>query len=191
MTFWADEIKGLRSEPAQRLRIALRNIPLPAAYREAMIAVRALIRQRKKEGAPFENMLSGLYWLAAMSSFGITYSERAREPGFNILQSIPKRTLLSFKFTYQDLGYERLPLLNKTDVKWIVDAWGEPGNHATLQDLHGPTWDKYENAYCGIQSVRRDVFIGEITDLLREAQSPARPPSLFDRIRKLFKSRAR
>lgn len=33
--FWADRIKEFRGEPQQRLRLAMDNLPLPAAFREA------------------------------------------------------------------------------------------------------------------------------------------------------------
>ena len=46
--FWADKIKEFRGEPVKRLAMALENLPLPAAFREAAIALRALIRAKRK-----------------------------------------------------------------------------------------------------------------------------------------------
>lgn len=72
--FWADRIKQLRGEPLKRLRLALDNVPLPASFREAAIAVRALIREKKKTGEAYEEELALLYGLAAINSFSIPYS---------------------------------------------------------------------------------------------------------------------
>ena len=47
--FWADRIKQYRAEPLKRLSFALKQLPLPAAFREAAIATRALIREKRKE----------------------------------------------------------------------------------------------------------------------------------------------
>ena len=46
--FWADRIKKLRGEPVERLELAIENLPLPASFREAAIATRALIREKRK-----------------------------------------------------------------------------------------------------------------------------------------------
>ena len=46
--FWADKIKKLRGEPVKRLALALQNLPLPASFREASIATRTLIREKRK-----------------------------------------------------------------------------------------------------------------------------------------------
>jgi hypothetical protein len=47
--FWADKIKELRGEPTKRLKMALDNLPLPAAFREGAVATRALIREKRKQ----------------------------------------------------------------------------------------------------------------------------------------------
>ena len=48
--FWADYIKTLRDDPEGRLVVARDYLPLPAAFREAAVALRALIRGKRKEG---------------------------------------------------------------------------------------------------------------------------------------------
>jgi hypothetical protein len=67
-----------------------------------------------------------------------------RQPGFNVLQSVPGQIFKSLPFTYAELGYKNLDLLNKTDVKRIVACWGEPLIHTTLNSIHASTWHKYE-----------------------------------------------
>jgi len=46
--FWADTIKKYHNDPNKRLMIALDNLPLPGAFREAKVALRATIRSKRK-----------------------------------------------------------------------------------------------------------------------------------------------
>lgn len=143
-TFWADRITELRNQPVERLKLAIENLPLPGAFREAAIATRSVIRERIKKNKDFADELALLYWLAAVESFGVPYSECLKQPGFNVLQSIPGDVIKSLSFSYSQLGYKHLGLLNTTDIKWCVARWGEPLDHTTLNKVHAETWRKFE-----------------------------------------------
>jgi len=142
--FWADRIKQFKDQPIQRLRVAIANLPLPAAFREAAVATRALIKARLKRGEDHTDELVLLYWLGAIESFGLQYSEYLKQPGFNVLQFVPGQVIKSLPFTYDQLGYKQLGLLNKTDAKWCTSLWGEPQAHTTLNALHSDLWHEYE-----------------------------------------------
>lgn len=142
--FWAYKIKEFRGDPVKRLEIAMNNLPLPGAFREALIAIRALIRNKRTEKQPYVDELSLLYWLAGIYSFAIPYSTYLKQPGFNVLQSMPGSVIKTLPFTYFELGYEKLELLSKTDIKWCVETWGLPKSHSTLHELHKKIWNKYE-----------------------------------------------
>ncbi len=143
--FWADRIKTFYGEPVERLRIAIENLPLPAAFREAVIAIRSLIRELRKENKPYADQLALLYWLAAVDSFSIPYSEILKEPGYNVIEIMPGEVLKGLPFSYGELGYKELGLLNATDIKWLIEAWGDPKQHTTLHQLYKSVWDEYEN----------------------------------------------
>ena len=164
--FWADRIKTLRGEPIERLRLAIENLPLPAAFREAAIAVRSLIREARKMESPIHDHLAFLYWLAAVDSFSIPYSEELKEPGYNILESIPAKELKALPFSYTQLGYKYLPLLNKTDVKWLVAQWGEPKSHNTLHQMHIDVWVKYEKKLFESRAARQNRLASELLNKL-------------------------
>ena len=142
--FWADQIRRLRDDPGKRLAMALEHLPLPRAFKEAAVALRAIIRERRKSNEPFEQYLAWLYWLAAAYSFMDPFSERLREPGYNVMESVPGQVIRSLDFDYSNLGHQKLDLLNKTDRKWLVECWGEPDQHSTLNALHRNVWDEYE-----------------------------------------------
>lgn len=172
--FWADEIKKYRSDPAKRLRLALANLPLPAAFREAAVAVRALIRAKRKASEPIEEDLSLLYWLAAVRSFMLDYAPRLQEPGFNVVEAIPGERLRSLPYKYSELGYRELSLLNKTDVKWLTEVWGEPTSHSTLNDIHKELWAEYETKLIEQRSEADRRFQSELDSLLSPAEIPNR-----------------
>ncbi|MDO9207503.1 MAG: hypothetical protein Q7T91_04550 [Sulfuricurvum sp.] len=93
----------------------------------------------------YEEELALLYWLAAINSFSIPYSEVLKEPGYNVIEAIPGEKLKALQFSYKNLGYKALELLNKTDIKWLIEVWGEPEYHSTLHEMHTDLWREYEN----------------------------------------------
>lgn len=158
-TFWADRIKTLKDLPVERLKLALDNLPLPGAFREAAVATRSIIRAKRKANEQYEQELQVLYWLAAIDSFSIPYSSRLQTPGYNVMELVPGEELKALPFSYADLGYEKLPLLNKTDAKWLTQSWGLPKKHTTLNKLHRETWVKYENLLAGQLKARDEELI--------------------------------
>lgn len=160
--FWADRIKQLRGEPVKRLTVALENMPLPASFREAAIATRVLIRNKRKQKASYDEELALLYWLAAINSFSIPYSEVLKEPGYNVIESIPGKKLKGLPFSYKSLGYEKLALLNKTDIKWLTESWGKPDKHTTLHQMHNDVWVEYELKLKGKRKQREQEFFNSI-----------------------------
>ena len=142
--FWADRIRQYRREPKKRLALALKHLPLPPAFREAAIAIRAVVRVNRKARASVKEELSLLYRLAAVRSFMLDYAPRLQEPGFNVVEATPGHLVWSLPYTYSELGYRELSLLNKTDIKWLIEAWGEADSHTTLNVIHRSLWDEYE-----------------------------------------------
>lgn len=167
--FWADRIKEFRGEPIERLRIAIDNLPLPAAFREGAVATRSLIREKRKDKESYADQLALLYWLAAINSFLVPYSEKLQGSGYNILGAIPAQTLKSLSFTYSELGYRQLALLNKTDIKCLIELWGEPESHSTLLDKHRAVWDEYEAKCVEKSKEEKTQFLNEINAMLQDA----------------------
>jgi hypothetical protein len=160
--FWADKIKEFRGEPVKRLAIAYKQLPLPAAFREASIALRALIRTKKKSKETFVDELALLYWFAAINSLSIPYSKYLQQPGYNVIESIPGNVIKTLSFSYFELGYEKLDLLNKTDIKWFIGIWGEPQSHTTIHELHHDVWNHYEKALPAKQKKNLDGMLAKL-----------------------------
>ena len=164
--FWFDRIKKLQGEPVKRLKLAIDNLPLPAAFREAAVAVRALIREKKTSKTNYDDELALLYWLAAINSFSIPYSTVLQEPGYNVIELIPGRELKALPFTYDELGYDKLELLIKTDIKWLVELWGEPTKHTTMHELHIDVWQQYESKLKAERKEHDEMFLREIRSII-------------------------
>lgn len=139
---WADEIKKHYKRPEERLRLARRHLPRPAAFREASIALRAMIRLRRKASEPHDDLLGELYRLAAQHSLlhSAADPEPDAVPARNTVTEAAREAWLILEFPYDRLGYRHLQLLSKTDIKWLVEAWGEPAAHRTSRDLERDLW---------------------------------------------------
>ncbi len=124
--FWADAIKDTRDEPEQRLAMAIRNLPLPAAFREAAIALRAIIRAKRKATDLFEHRLAELHRLAAIQSLA----------WYDDLDIAPFSEVAALDLSPGVIGWDLLPLLNMTDRKLMAETWPTPARHATGEILY-------------------------------------------------------
>ena len=160
--FWADRTQTLKDVPLERLKLALANLPLPAAFREAAVATRTIIRLKRKVEEQYDQELYLLYWLAAIDSFRVPYSKRLQTPGYNVMELVPGEELKTLPFSYANLGYQKLPLLNKTDAKWLTQSWGEPKRHTTLNRVHREIWVKYEGLLANQLKAREEELVASL-----------------------------
>lgn len=141
--FWADKVQRLKKEGAsdEVIRESGKNIPYPAAFREIAIAIRKDIRARRKENVSAKDLLRKLYKWAVIENFfvDIQWNKIVTE---RILHSTARSCIKGIKAPYTSIGYENLGLLNKTDLTWLLEAFGEPETHATAQDANGELWQK-------------------------------------------------
>lgn len=179
--FWADEIKKLRDKPDERLAMAMAHLPLPAAFSEAAVALRAMIRIKKKEGVEWQQDLTHLYNLAAWESFTLPYAPRLERPGMVVTESIPGLVVCNLEFSYKKLGYLQLQILNKTDHKWLVEAWGEPDQHTTLNELHRAVWDHYEDLQIAKQNSRMSHLSALVAEAKERQLEQVEAPSTIER----------
>jgi hypothetical protein len=170
--FWYDRAKQLRSDPRARLDLALTNLPLPAAYREAGIALRALIREHKKRtGTANCPELEQHYRLDAEAQ--LLLSEPYLEgigPGHNVAELIPRDLLEALSYPYQELGYH-LVTSSANAIRWYVEAWGEPRAHRRAKDLHPDFFPTAAAAYRVMRESMERARRAEWNQLLERAGS--------------------
>ena len=158
--FWADAIKDTYDDPGRRLEMAKRNLPLPAAFREAAIALRAIIRDKRKLGEPFQGELLELHQLAAVASLA----------PYDPLDITPYAKISELDLSPTRIGWDALSLLNKTDRTLMAEVWCAAGQHVSGEALYP------QIRRDGEQAVRRHN-----DEMLRNAlaQVDAMPPPRF------------
>ncbi len=126
------------------LQDGIKAIPLPAGYSTAIQALHGLRKLDKDNSVEY---LKQIYQLAVQYSMYIYYSEYCQCPGYNIIEIMPAHLIEGLSYTYNDIGYNELTLLGKTDIKELVSLWGEPEHHSTLNKMYHDVWHKYELYY--------------------------------------------
>ncbi|MCG8337786.1 MAG: hypothetical protein MJE63_25080 [Proteobacteria bacterium] len=103
--------------------------------------IRASFLDQQEKDERYREYLGLLYWLAAVSSFFFNKNKQYVKP-LNKLNP-PKTSLLTLPFSYHDLGYKELILLEKEDMDALIKTWGRPRNHKTLREIHPNFWQAY------------------------------------------------
>lgn len=142
--FWANEIKKYKNKFDERFEYAIKNLPLLRAFKEIMISIRGIIKEKKREKIDVNNDYQILYKFGVVSSMCIPYSSYLKEPGFNTMERIPGGMLFNLPTPYKIMGYKEIELFNKTDCKEFVKLWGEPETHQTMNTLYNDLWHQYE-----------------------------------------------
>ena len=143
---WPERVRALTAEGNDdaALELAVEHLPLPGAFAAAAAIWRGRIRKLRQTKGDWTTSLLSLYRLAALASLSSPYSELARQPGFHVAQAIPGSVVRALHVDYQALGYKQLTLLTATDAKWLVEAFGEPVGHSTVNRIHHALWTEYE-----------------------------------------------
>ena len=129
-----------------KIIIGNEQIPeLPGGFKTLCIGLRAVIKSQKSKGVDYKQTLNQLYRTACIYDFyyGQPYIEEAGLPSWHLGNAINKKTFDSKRIPYNDIGYSKLSMLNGTDVKWILDQFGEPIKHSTAREYFS---DLYKNA---------------------------------------------
>lgn len=165
--FWTFELARVKHDPDRRYAVARNALPIPAAWRECSIALRAKIRENRKAGEPYTSELENLHRLSALASIEMPYDWLALVP-FSRLDHLDVR--------YTVIGCDKLETLNATDRKWMREIWGEPKTHATAKSLY-PDFYRDECARAkkveaDHQAARRAAWDRSIDALIEEGGSP-------------------
>jgi len=120
---WQEEVKQLRDNGQFQAALSLckRQYPRMLAFRQTMITLRSSLNEGQQE----EETLQAIYRAAIQAELA-RHQKTSQETG-NIQASLdlPDDT----SHYWPNLGYEKLPLLTKTDLRRMVARWGEPKNH--------------------------------------------------------------
>ena len=95
--------------------------------------LRALIREKRKAKEPHEQLLRALYGVAVCADLVAALEFEGVQP-HAMVQYVDINELRAIQLDYVKLGYQHVGALGATDVKWLVEAFGEPAEHHAFVD---------------------------------------------------------
>lgn len=156
---WSNYIKKHREDPNKRYQVAQQFLPWPIGFKESVLALRAIIRDKSKANLDYKSDLLSLYHLAAWESFCPKQCESLDDPAFKVFEQIPGGLVAGLPVDYQQLGYQQLKLVTKTDAKMLVELYGEPKQHSTLNQLYTEVWQQAQQDY--LHRLQRSQFVDQ------------------------------
>ncbi len=96
--------------------------------------LRALIRAKRKAREPHGDLLYALYGACIVVDLAASLEFEGRQP-HAMTQFVDINELQEVRCDYLTIGYQCIGSLAKTDVKWLVDAFGEPAEHQSFDSL--------------------------------------------------------
>jgi hypothetical protein len=129
---WLQQVRTLRTSQQydEALEVCLSQFPKAQAIQQAAIILRQQIKVSQENNIAFEDLLQNLYNLAAMADvYGGT--RHAAAPVAQIMAA-----LYNCKGNYRAMGYQKLKLLNKNDIRLLEEAWGKPTTHRRAEEIY-------------------------------------------------------
>jgi DNA polymerase III epsilon subunit-like protein len=93
--------------------------------------LRTIIREYRKAKEPYAELLLALYGACVAADF----SESLRFEGSHVVRYVDINDVQQIKIEYATMGYQCINSLSKTDVKWLIETFGEPAEHQTFEAL--------------------------------------------------------
>lgn len=121
--------------------------------------LRAMIRECRASKKPYEELLLALYGLSVAADFSASL-EFEGVSAYHMAQFVDLNDVRKIKLDFSSMGYQCINSLAKTDIKWLVEAFGEPVEHQSFDSL----WPH----------IRHDAIARYCWKSLRESNSSAK-----------------
>ncbi|WP_302912085.1 3'-5' exonuclease [Ralstonia pseudosolanacearum] len=109
--------------------------------------LRAQIRAKRKNKEPHTDLLQALYGAAVAADF-VRALEFEYLPPHYMARFVAATEVQAVAFSFSTLGYQSISTLGKTDVKWLVEAFGEPAEHQCLDAAYPHLRQNAISRYC-------------------------------------------
>ena len=96
--------------------------------------LRRIVRERRKSGESLEALLKALYGVCVAGDLSASLKFEGSEPHF-MAQFVNLNELRAVTVDFETMGYQCSGALSKTDVKWLIEAFGEPIEHQSSDAL--------------------------------------------------------
>lgn len=101
----------------------------PHDFKAVAVALRAIVRTKRKAKEPHSQLLKSLYHVCLAAEFWPTLQHMYEYPAA-IAEYVALSDWEGKMPEFGTTGYQNIPTLNKTDAKWLVAEFGEPQAHA-------------------------------------------------------------
>lgn len=121
--------------------------------------LRVQIRERRKTKQPYDTLLRALYSSCVLADFAKSLSFEGTP--INIMaRHVDIRELRNICIDYSTMGYRYIEALLKTDVKWLVEAFGEPVTHRSFDAVWPHIRQNAISRYCWEELRRENERLG-------------------------------
>lgn len=96
--------------------------------------LRTLIRERRKAKEPYQDLLQALYGACVASDLSASLKFEGTQPHY-MARFVDINDLHPIELDFRTMGYQCIESLSKTDVKWLVETFGEPAEHQSFNAL--------------------------------------------------------
>ncbi len=96
--------------------------------------LRAIIRECRKAKEPYEELLQALYGACIATDISASLAFEGTQPHY-MARFVDINELRPVGLNFRAMGYQCIESLSKTDVKWLVEAFGEPAEHQSFDAL--------------------------------------------------------
>lgn len=96
--------------------------------------LRALIREYRKAKEPYQELLRALYGACVAADLSASLKFEGTQPHY-MARFVDVNELRPVEIDFRAMGYQCIESLSKTDVKWLVEAFGEPAEHQSFDAL--------------------------------------------------------
>lgn len=96
--------------------------------------LRALIRERRKAKQLYKDLIEALYGTCIIADFSASLEFEGIQPHY-LARFVDINELLLIQLDFKTMGYQYVESLSKTDVKWLVETFGEPTAHQSFDTM--------------------------------------------------------
>lgn len=96
--------------------------------------LRALIREPRRAKEPYQDLLQALYGACVTADLSASLKFEGTQPHY-MARFVDINELHPVELDFTTMGYQCIESLSKTDVKWLVEAFGEPVEHQSFHAL--------------------------------------------------------
>lgn len=116
---------------------------------------RAVVRERRKLKQSHEDVLRALYGACVMADFVDSLLFEGYQP-HHMAQFVSVTELQAVQLDYAEMGYQCIEALGKTDIKWLVEAFGEPAEHLSFNAAWPAVWQNAISRKCWAELARQN-----------------------------------